>query len=228
MAKGEKRDWKAIIVSAAALLVPTGFAVTAAGFVYNNYLITPVMQYNDETCEFTVQADFRGISMRVYPQMVIRFDDTVVLVTHLDGYLKEETIHFSERKAQIEKDHQEYCDTLLGYVQQGVLEQIEAEYGREAADEISTGLNVSVSFIGGVQYQAPLGRTINTYCIIETNGLLTDHFGNLEQVEHRLYENEIELGDDPGTVSRNPEVTEIVRVAATEIGQLYGDDHQSI
>lgn len=205
-------------------IFPAGFLVTAVIVIYNNLLISPVMRYNDDTGVFTVQANFRGIAMRVYPQMVIQYKDTVILVAHLDGYLEREMIQFDDNKAVIIKDHQDYCDRLLSYIRKAVLHELRKTYGDKAANDISEHFEISVSFIGGVQYQAPLGNEIKKYCIIERNGLLVDYIDDMEKVEQRLYEYEIKLSDNPETIDTSSEVNDIVSVVAAEIGRLYGDN----
>lgn len=220
----DKQDKQGLIKEIMVSLLSTGVLLTGFLWVYNNFLVSPAMRYNDDTGVFTVQADFRGVSMRVYPQMIIRFKNTVILVTHLGGYLESEMIQFNEKEAVIVKDHQEYCDRLLSNIRKAVLRKLQEVYGADAVNEISKQFEVSVSFICGVQYQAPLGNKIRKYCIIEHNGLLVDYLDNMKKVEQRLYEYEIELSDNLETIYTSSEVKDIVSVVAAEIGRLYEDN----
>lgn len=196
-------------------------------WVYNNLLVVPILKYNDNTGEFTVQADFRGISMRIYPQMLICVDNTVFQVTHLSGYFEHEMIYFQERQASVERINQEYENKLLSYIKIGIINELETTLGEESAEKINHRLNIYVSFIGGVQYQVPYGNEIKKYCIIERSGLLTDYGTNVKQIRERLFESELTLYEDSDMIAMDQQVAEIIRVSAAEIGRWYGDNSQS-
>lgn len=196
-------------------------------WVYCNYLIKPILAYYADSGEFSAQADFRTITMRVYPQMEIRVDNVVFQMTHLSGYFESEMVYFKERKGYIRKTNQEYERELRSRVREGILSQLEESLGKEAAEEIALRLRVSVSFIAGVKYQAPRRSAEKKYCVIESDGLLID-CSDEKEIQERLYESELTLKEDPDMISMDPQVREIIRVSAEEIGRWYEDGKQQI
>jgi len=215
------------VIAILTLLVSAGL-ISGCIFVYRSFFASPVLKYNDDTGEFTVQQEFRGITMRVYPQMLIRIEDTVFQVTHLDGYLEKETIHFQERKAVVKKKNQEYCSKLQDHIREGILNEVETACGEKAAEEIDRCLVITVSFIGGVQYQVPLGNRIEKYCVIERSGLVVDYETDVEEIRQRLYESELTLGDDLDMIAIDPKAAEIIQVCAAEISRWYGNNRKSV
>lgn len=226
MAETAKTDKKSTVLTVLSLLISAGVLGSmfrGCYWVYQNYFVEPILTYYADTGEFSVQADFRGITMRVYPQMEIRVDNVVFQMTHLSRYFESEMVYFKDRKGCVKKINEEYERELRAYVRAGILTALEESLGEEAMEEIDAHLRVSVSFVAGVEYQAPFRNKPKRYCVIESNGLLVNYGTNEEKIKERLYESELTLKEDPDEVPMDPQVGEIIRVSAEEIGHWYGE-----
>lgn len=212
-----------IILDILKFILPTGAVFIIGAFLLNNYFIKPKISYSQDEVRdnFYIQSDFRGVSMRIYPQMIICYDNYIILVTHLDGYYEDEFINFEDGVASAIRTKQDYCDMLLKYIRDSLLEELNVSYGDEEIKEISKKLNIYISLLGGVQYENRLGNIIKKYCIIEANGLVVDYGYNEDEIKNRLYENELVLGDNPNVITANDEVNKIVKTVSEEIGILY-------
>ena len=101
----EKEKNKFKILDILKFLFPVGLLGSFILYCYNNYFVSPKIEYiyDDKKDAFSVQADFRGITMRVYPQMLICYDNYVILVTHLDEYYDQEFIYFKNKMGYVNK-----------------------------------------------------------------------------------------------------------------------------
>lgn len=226
---GTDTNKKKLILDIISLVVSAGLLTAVfqgCRWVYCNYFAEPILQYDANSGEFSVQMDFRGITMRVYPQMEIRVDNVIFQVTHLDGYFEREMVYFKDKKAYVKKTNQGYEKKLRSHVREGILTALEESLGEAVAADIDSRLKISVSFIAGVQYQAPLGNEPKKYCIIENNGLLIDCGPDAKKIQERLYESELILKEDPDKIPMDPQIGEIIRVSAEEIGRWYVDGNQ--
>lgn len=213
-------DSKRILNHILKYLLPHLLTIGVITSAYLNFLAPPVLIYKAETGEFENIFDSRGITMRIYPQMLIRVKDDVVLVAHLDGYLEHETIHFNGKKASMIKAHQEYCNELRNYIRLAILDDLRKTYGNQVSEEIEKNLHLSVSFLGGVQYQTLLGNQVLKYCILESDGLIVDYEENAERIQQRLFETDITLYDDLRAIAADTQVTAVIDSAVAEIGDL--------
>lgn len=195
-------------------------------YCYNNYVVSPKIKYNrgEKKDTFSVQADFRGISMRIYPQMLICYDRYVILVTHLDGYYEQEFIHFKGRTGYVKKSNQDYSDKLRQYIRSAVLEKVNESQDEKTVKEVSRKFNIFISLIGGVQYENRMGNSVHEYCIIELNGLIKDYGCDGREIKNRLFENEVVLSDDLKVIDKSAEISKMVEVVSKEVIQLCERD----
>lgn len=225
----EKEKNKFKILDILKFLFPVGLLGSFILYCYNNYFVSPKIEYiyDDKKDAFSVQADFRGITMRVYPQMLICYDNYVILVTHLDEYYDQEFIYFTNKMGYVNKINQEDSDKLMQYIREAVLERLKESQNEDTIEEINEKFKIFISLIGGVQYENKLGNQINKYCIIEQNGLVIDYEFNAEEIEKRLFENEIVLGNDLDMIGENVEINKIIEVVTKEVVQLYERDYSN-
>ena len=225
----EKKKSKNNVFDYIKFLFPAGLLGTLALYYFNNYLITPKIQYTygREKDTFSVQSDFRGISMCAYPQMLICYDDYVILVTHLDKYYDQEVVHFEDKVGCAEKINQAYSDKLMQYIRESVLARLKESHSEDAMKEINEKFEIYISLIGGVQYENQLGNRVKKYCIIENNGLVIDYKYNAEEIANRLFENEIVLSDNVNAIEENAEISQMIEVVTKEVAQLYEGDYSS-
>lgn len=221
----DKAGWKSTLGKFLGSAACIGIVVSAAVFWYKNYIVTPKLSYKpgEERDTFTVNEDYRNLTLRVYPQMVVRYGDYVVLVTHLDRFYRSETVNFDGQTGCAEKDNAAYADELTAYVYQNVLDELRETVGDDAAKEIGRELNVYVSLLGGVEYENTRGSSGRKHCVIEENGIFTDYSENAAEVRERLCESEITLDERLKRLAKASEVNQMVEACAGKIGDLYID-----
>ena len=219
----EKEKNKFKILDILKFLFPVGLLGSFILYCYNNYFVSPKIEYiyDDKKDAFSVQAYFRGITMRVYPQMLICYDN------YVDEYYDQEFIYFKNKMGYVNKINQEDSDKLMQYIREAVLERLKESQNEDAIEEINEKFKIFISLIGGVQYENKLGNQINKYCIIEQNGLVIDYEFNAEEIEKRLFENEIVLGNDLDMIGENVEINKIIEVVTKEVVQLYERDYSN-
>lgn len=221
--------WKDLLKT----LITTSVVISAilGGIItlINNFMISPIISYTygDTRDSFSVQADFRSVFMRLYPQMLICYGQDVILVTHLSGYYETELVYFTDGVGCADKINQNYCSGLMNQIRIGVLERLRESYGEEAVKEMEQQLSIYVSLLGGVQYENRLGNEVKRYCIIEQNGLVQDYKDDDEEIVQRLYENETVLGENLVPMNENIQISQMVETVTEEISELYESDRGS-
>lgn len=211
-----------IVISVLAILLPAGFLVPAARWVYKNFMDLPNIIYYRETETFSMKGDFEAVSMRVYPQMIIRYKDYVISVTYLSGYLESDSVQFINGEATVLMENQDYSNRLFRYVRNEVIGRAREKLGDVAGSEIEEGLKVYVSYLCGVQYQRGAGGKISRCCFIERDGFLIRCSENDEKIAQRLYDSTLVINDDPATIMTSAEVETLVACASTELIKEYG------
>lgn len=210
-----------LIKDLAEFLIPKGFVITITIFVFMNFMSMPIMSYNKNTDEFTVAYTSRAISLHARPQMIVRYGNTVVLLTHIIGYYESENVYFKDNKATLTKTNEKYAERLKSYVRTSVLEKLKKDYSDESIAEIDGQLYIYISMICGVQYQTRFGNMQNQYCIIENDGMLVDCLLDSNKVSDRLNDYEITLDDNTDSISTNIEVNKMIVTVTKEVRHLY-------
>ena len=153
--------------------------------------------------------------------MVVRYGDTVVLLTHLLGYYEHETVYFSDSKASLTKSNQEYAERLMSYVRTAIREKLRADgYSTEQIAEINEQLLIYMTMLCGITYETRFGNSKENYYIIENDGILLDCAGDSGKVQERLYDYELKIDDNPDSISTSEEVHALIRAVVKEMEAL--------
>lgn len=208
------------------LLLPAGTLIAAILFVFKNFIAMPVISYDKNTDEFSLAADFRNVTLHIRPQMVVRYEDTVIILTHLYGYCEHETVYFSDGKASVTKTNQNYADMLMSHIRSAVQEELREDgYSTEQIDDINKQLWIYPTMLCGITYVAKLGNSAQRYCIIENDGVLLDCTLKSSKVQERLFDYELKIDDDDvGSISTNEEVHALVCEIVEELETMISSE----
>lgn len=203
-------------------LLPTGSVLTVViVFVFQNFILMPVIKYNKNTDEFVIATEFRNVTMHTRPQMVVRYGKTVILLTHLLGYYEHETVYFSDGKVSLEKSNPKYADRLMSYVRTAVQEELLADgYSAEQVAEINRQLFIYMTMLCGITYETKFGNRAERYCIIENDGILLDCASDSGKVQERLCDYELITDDDTDSIRTSEEVRALIHAVAEEMKNL--------
>lgn len=114
-------------------------------FLHNGFLNQPQMKciIKDNEKIFSVKDDYRSISINLHPQMVIRFDNDIILLIYLDGYFEEENLKFDENKeAKAVRCHVEYVEELQKYMKKEIISRLCLSNNALSATEINERLHI--------------------------------------------------------------------------------------
>lgn len=212
----------AALMGWAKFLFPTGAVAAVVVFIFQNFILMPVISYDKNTDEFSIATEFRNVTMHVRPQMVVRCGDTVILITHLLGYYEHETLYFSDGKASLTRANQKYADSLMSHIRIWVREELQvAGYSAERTNEINEQLFIYMTVLCGVTYETRFGNSVQRYCIIENDGIPLDCTRSNGKVRERLFDYEMKIDDDDvGSIDTSEEVRAIIDTVVEEIGNL--------
>lgn len=203
-------------------LCSTGAVVAAVMFIFQNFILMPVISYDKNTDEFSIATEFRNVTMHVRPQMIVRCGDTVILITHLLGYYEHETLYFSDGKASLTGTNQKYANRLMSHIRTGVQGKLQAAgYSAEKIGEIDKQLFIYMTMLCGVVYETRFGNSMQQYCIIENDGIPLDCTRDNNKVRERLYDYEMKIDDDDiGSINTSEEVCAIIDTVVEAIEDL--------
>lgn len=168
-------------------------------FVYNGFFRQPqiecVIKENEKF--FSAPNEFRSILINLHPQMVIRFDDEIILLVYLEEYYEEEKLIFDEnREAKAVMCHAEYVKEVQKYMKKKIISSVCLKDSEISATEINERLHIYVSTLGGVRYESKEGNEEKRYCIIEQDGIVIDLDEHDDEVLNRLYETNMVMKED--------------------------------
>lgn len=194
-------------------------------FLYRNFLIVPnikcTIDSEQRKMNFSVKEDFRGITLKLYPQMVIEFDNYVVLLIHIDDYFQNSYLYFDEdNKCRAEIQGKEYTDMLKKHMQEEIVDLICAQDEEISPKDINERLNITVSVLGGVRYENEEGNVEKRYCIIVDNGLVHDYDVHDQEIVCRLNETSLEIQENFDDIDTDMEIEKIVMEIVKQIQQL--------
>lgn len=219
MEESNSKKWGTTLFKLLVYLLPAGVGLSAVTYVYQNYIKDPVIECipKDESLTFSIDDDFRGIWMRIYPQLMIRYDNQVLLLIHLKGYFEEEVLQFQEDgTCQAVICHGMYAEKLSAYLKENIVKETVAKDSTISREALEEHINIEISSIGGVRYMNKQGNQEKRYCIIETDGLVIDVEADSEQIKDRLDEMELPTGSDLINVG-GADLEEIVQVLSKEV-----------
>lgn len=201
------------------------FLITGIVNVYKNAMEKPNLScYVDESKEsisFEIQDDFRSVSLLLYPELEIRYENDILLYIHMVGRYDPVYVQFdSTGKAEARRTNQEYYDQIVNYLQQKVKNAIREMESEELSESICDHLVFEESILGGIMYMSKAdGQNIKQFCIIEKDGMIREAALSNEEVIERLYNWEIDFsGND---MIDYAELNQVVQVVTEELIHIY-------
>lgn len=209
------------VSSALKKLLSNGAIMAAVFWIFSSFFAWPNIRYNKLSDEFTISNNSRAVSMYVRPQMVIRYHNTVVLLTHLVGLYEHEVVYFIDGKASMNRVRGDEAEGLMSYVRTAVLNEIDSQHEKGlinyTANDINDGLHVYMSMVCGIRFQSELGNKPDAFCVVENDGIIVDCFPNSSYIEDRLRDYRIVLDDQLEPLSENAAVKAIVSSVIKEV-----------
>ena len=214
------RPWMELLKS----LVSTGVILAVFNWFYGNYLAMPHMAYQASGNQdvFSAEEKFRSISMYAHPQLLIRYGGYVLGIIRLERFYRSDFVHFTDSVGRFERINQESCAKVREHIRAGILSRLSEALSPEAMAEIEQRLTVDLSLLGGVEYENRLGNEIKPYCIIEEDGNVLDYPKDSSEIEHRLCERTVVLGEYLlfADLEQYDEIRDTIEEAAAKIGGI--------
>lgn len=174
---------------------------------------------------YSVREDCSGLTLKLHPQMVIQFDDHIVLLIHLKDYYEKEFLYSNNgekgRKVEAATQHDEYVNELQRYIKKEIITTICSGDGQISEDEMNKRLKIYLSTLGGVRYMLLETNNEKRFCIIETEGIVKDFDDNSREISNRLYETQLKVQDDLDAIHSDDKISDIIEGVANEIVLLY-------
>ncbi|MCM1253681.1 MAG: hypothetical protein NC321_12735 [Clostridium sp.] len=189
-------------------------------FLYHGFLQEPQIRCTVEADGkiFSVQNNFRSISINLHPQMLIQFDKENILSVYLKGYYEKEKLYFGkEKECKAIICQSEYVEKLQKYIKNEVISQVCLRNRELSMEEIDERLHIYVSTLGGVKYETEQGNEEKRYCIIEQDGIVIDYDEHDEEIYNRLYETELVMKDDFTGMKEDEKVNSLIQEISEEI-----------
>lgn len=103
----------------------------------------------NDSMEFEINGDYRSVSMKIHPQLLIQYRNKVILSIYLMDYYKNEFLQFNtEGKCSAQKQYEEYVGSLQRYLKEKIVRKVSDEHRVDIKEE----LQIYVSSVGGVSY----------------------------------------------------------------------------
>lgn len=221
--RGKNRIWNSI----ATIIKICGGATIVfkfAFFLYKGYLIKPNIVYEKKGNQlvFSVEEDYRSMAIKLHPQMVIQFDNHIILLIYLNEYFAEDYLFFNrDKQVTADMSHTEYVNKLKRYMRKEIVHRLCINNPDASEDEINKRLKIYVSIVGGVRYESKKGNEEKRYCIIEKDGIIRDLDDDAKEIVNRLFETELVMGDDLTDIETEDKIDDIVQGITEEISLFY-------
>ncbi len=183
-------------------------------FIYKNYFETPVIQSRVEENKiiFTVDSEFRSLTMRLYPQFLIVHKGIIVKAINISKYYEKNFLEFNnDGVCSVEIKHQSYAEKVRDYLDL----QIERELSSRHLEEETT--IVKISTLGIVEYQNLRGEMKKSYYVILEKGMVYDEELSSPEVSSRLSKMKLIMRENLQGVEYNQRIQEIVNDVLNEI-----------
>jgi len=197
-----------------------GTIISILLFLYQGFLKQPQIKciINGNEKIFSVKDDFRSISMILHPQIVVRFDNDIILLIYLEEYYKEEVLHFDENKeCRAVEAHAEYVEELQKYMKEGIISSVRLGNSGISGEEINERLHIYINTLGGVQYESEQGNDGKWYCITEQDGIIKDYDEHDDEISDRLYETNLVMKDDLAGMETDEAIRNLIQGISEEI-----------
>lgn len=225
--KGKEKIFKLLKALVIGLIGGAGGIGAAIWFIYGTFLKQPNMEcaVEGKKITYSVKEDCRGLTLKLHPQMVIQFDDHIVLLIHLKEYYEEEFLYLTNdeegRKVQATMQHVEYVNELQRYIKEEIITTICSGNRQISKKEMNKRMKIYLSTLGGVRYTLLEGNEEKRFCIIETEGIVKDFDDNSPEISDRLYETQLKMQDDLDAIESDDKISDIIEGVAKEIVLLY-------
>lgn len=219
------KEKKGIILSIFKFIGWSGVACICL-FVYNGWLRQPKIECfaSNNEINFYIEEEYRNVTLMLHPQLVVQFDNYIILSVYLKGYYEEERLVFNrEKTCKTIIMHPEYVEKLQKYMEKEIIQTVCLLNPDMKKEEMNYRLKIYISTIGGVSYQSEEGNRIKRYCVIENGGSVRDVDEHSEEIEERLYEAKLTMKDDGQEVESQKEINTMIQGVAEEIVKLYTD-----
>lgn len=193
--------------------------------IYSGWFAEPQIKCipDGEILNFSVDRDFRSIMLHLRPQVVVQFDDYIILLIYVNGYFENEIIHFDQEntcKAKICRKG--YTQEIQKYIEQEVIESLLNAGSGISRQELDDRINIYISTVAGVSYETKNGNYEKRLCIIETSGIVSDYDEHSKTVKDRLYDVEYIITKEDSENFRDDEkIALFINTIADEISALY-------
>lgn len=216
-----------VVSSTLKRLLSNGVILAIVYWIFTNFFAWPIINYNKTTEEFTVSNTntMRAVSMYVRPQMVIRYNNSVVLLIHMVGLYEHEVVYFSDGRAALKRNRGTEAEELMAYLHKAIIDRFETLYEMGqidyAAQEIADGLHIYISLVCGIKFQPELGNKPDAFCMVENDGVIVDCLTDSSYIEERLCDYEIRLDDANVLLGDSAEVNSIVDSVTKEVENIH-------
>ena len=165
--------------------------------VYKGYFEKPVISFetiDDDNDAYILENEFRKVKINLYPQLIVRYKQKVIIVINLIRYYKESSgdLKKEEGKKIFIKRNQEslniFCTSLKNDIETALCQKYDI-----STESIDDDLHIYTSIFSVVEYENYRSSNRKIYCILEDNGFLSDYSVSAEEVRNRLYNTEIIL-----------------------------------
>lgn len=195
-------------------------------YLYKGFLIMPNIKctIDDEvnTINFSVTEEFRSITIKLHPQIVVQFDNYVLLLIYMDDYFQNEYIYFDEENkghALIKRD--DYANKLKHYMKDEIIRLVCAQDSKISPYEMSERLKIYISILGGVRYETKEGNEEKRFCIIIQDGIMKEYEEHDDEIMNRLNETTLVMRDNVIEIDRDMEIEIIILEMVKQINLLY-------
>lgn len=208
----------AAITALATLFVPT------VQILYKNYFVEPKIQCypGEEEDSFKVSEEYRAVNLHLRPQLIVQYDNRIILCIYLKNYYEQESVVFTESSSTNEtsgtapKKNQSYVDNLRQSIYAGILKDAE-KYNTKTVKEMKDQLHVYISTLGGVAYQHARGNLIIRQCIIGKENLVQDYGNGAMVISRRLNDMELDVEIDPANSAQKAAINQIICTVTDKI-----------
>ena len=217
--KARPKGWVERASAVVALLVAlTSLLGPPVRSFYEAHIVDPKIQctVSEDEDFFQVSEDYRAVSLHLRPQIVVKFENHVILCICLKNYYEDEVVSFDGTSGGARKKNRLYVDTLRRCIKDGILKDIK-KFGPEAEKRAEMSLEVYESLLGGIEYQNWRGNHIKKLCIIGKENLIQDYSEEATVISHRLNDMELETAGDPTSIAQDKGIERIVYTASDTI-----------
>lgn len=219
--KKNKKIWISIVIAS----ISSGLFLSVISLIYmenKQPIIKRLEEGNNGGITFGVDDEYRSLKLRVYPQLIIKYGNSVYLQIHLQGYYENEFLIFGEDlQCTAVKENQKCVYDLQNYLFEEIVNELNTMWKIDE-QEAEKELQLYVSNIGFVKYVNKRGNDVKRYCIIEDDGLVIDYDIDDEEIINRLFEMNMNVECAFSELKQSEILKEIITMIGEEIAMHNG------